>query len=436
MEKKHLQSVVAATLRRYASLCGALVLAVSGAIPAVHAQGLPAGPATVTAAESSDGEITLTWTPVPGAVGYFIGRAVQPSGFRILCQRCPAATTYVDRNITKGAKHTYTVAAIMDRGVSRRSNSNSVYPGVQEAGAGGIQDGSTGSSAGSGGSSGGSSGESSGGSASSGSSLATPRNPVASVQSNGTVTLTWSAGGTPTTAVEYQVHRAVNGGPPELAARVPGRSDRHGYSFHDREYPKPAEGGMGDEVRLAYHVEAVNSAGRSQAAVSEPVVVKKKESAGGGSAGSSGGTPGNSGSTGHSAQPPAAVCELEYRRADNGWAALGRPDGFLGAERIALSPGETKVFVTDWKYEKKPNDGTNYYGSHLRTAKNIGARPVSVLLKGAPEVHLRREGPLATADTFKKQLLQIVFKGGFKLEFGPGDAAHLRHDLMEVTCPK
>ncbi len=58
--------------------------------------------------------------------------------------------------------------------------------------------------------------------------------------------------------------------------------------------------------------------------------------------------------------------KLDYWRADNMWAAFGRPDGDLGQETISLQPGQKRVFVTDWKYEKKRNDGTNYYGSHGR----------------------------------------------------------------------
>jgi hypothetical protein len=57
-------------------------------------------------------------------------------------------------------------------------------------------------------------------------------------------------------------------------------------------------------------------------------------------------------------------CTIEYQRADNALAAPGRPDGQLGVERLTLKPGETKVFNTDWKYEKQRNDGSNYYGSH------------------------------------------------------------------------
>jgi hypothetical protein len=84
---------------------------------------------------------------------------------------------------------------------------------------------------------------------------------------------------------------------------------------------------------------------------------------------------------------PSASCKLDYRRADNMWAAFGRPDGFLGIESITLAPAEHKVFITDWKYEKQRTDGTTYYGSHLRMATNASSRPVRLqLISGAGAV--------------------------------------------------
>lgn len=64
------------------------------------------------------------------------------------------------------------------------------------------------------------------------------------------------------------------------------------------------------------------------------------------------------------------------------WAAPGRPDGALGTETLTLQPGETKVFTTDWKYEKQRNDGRNYYGSHVRTVRNAGQRPINLVFRG------------------------------------------------------
>lgn len=83
------------------------------------------------------------------------------------------------------------------------------------------------------------------------------------------------------------------------------------------------------------------------------------------------------------ASPPinADPCAVEYQRADNMWAAFGRPDGGLGAETIRVEPGQTQAFYTDWRYEKLRNDGTRYYGSHLRIATNTGSRQVVLGLR-------------------------------------------------------
>lgn len=81
---------------------------------------------------------------------------------------------------------------------------------------------------------------------------------------------------------------------------------------------------------------------------------------------------------------PENVCTLEYQRADNMWAAAGRPDGNLGVETITLASGQGKALDTDWKFEKLRNDGRNYYGSHLRVAKNAGARQLVLSLRRTP----------------------------------------------------
>lgn len=67
------------------------------------------------------------------------------------------------------------------------------------------------------------------------------------------------------------------------------------------------------------------------------------------------------------------MATLEYWRADNMWAAQGRPDGDLGKESLTIGIGQTRVFVTDWRYEKKRSDGTNDYGSHARRIRNASA---------------------------------------------------------------
>jgi hypothetical protein len=113
--------------------------------------------------------------------------------------------------------------------------------------------------------------------------------------------------------------------------------------------------------------------------------------------------------------PPRAVptpqpCVLDYQRADNMMAATGRPDGSLGTETVTVKAGETRIFTTDWKYEKQRNDGRNYYGSHLRVTFNKG-RPVRLTVRSAP---------LSPG-------LPVVLPAWKRQEF--------KADLMEVSCP-
>ncbi|HET6923569.1 MAG TPA: hypothetical protein VFI16_10525, partial [Anaeromyxobacteraceae bacterium] len=89
----------------------------------------PTPPTGLTAEAPSASEVMVTWDPVPGATAYFIGRAVSPSGFRVLCALCSAEPRYVDRNVMAGQRHRYTVAAIFPNGISTRVTSNTVTPG-------------------------------------------------------------------------------------------------------------------------------------------------------------------------------------------------------------------------------------------------------------------------------------------------------------------
>ena len=140
----------------------------------------------------------------------------------------------------------------------------------------------------------------------------------------------------------------------------------------------------------------------------------------------------------------AQSCTLEYRRADNMWASWGRADGNLGTETITLQPGQKKVFATDWAYEKQRNDGTNYYGSHLRQAFNRGAGPVYVRLRGQGNFQIRHTSPVAASSTSPAvasglagtlvKLISIA-SGDRHATLLPNDTALFRHDLMEVACP-
>ena len=143
-----------------------------------------------------------------------------------------------------------------------------------------------------------------------------------------------------------------------------------------------------------------------------------------------------------SASAQSAPCVLEYRRADNMWANWGRPDGLLGAETITLQPGQKKLFVADWSYEKQKNDGTNFYGSHLRRAVNRGSGPLQIKVRGPGSMFTFAKVAASLVSTtlqptvFGTQagaLVKLVL--GSAPIFQAGDSALFRHDLAEVACP-
>ena len=111
-----------------------------------------------------------------------------------------------------------------------------------------------------------------------------------------------------------------------------------------------------------------------------------------------------------------ADCQLDYRRADNMWAPAGQPSASLGTETIGLVAGQKKAFITDWKYEKLRNDGTRYYGSHLRIATNRSARTIRMTIRGW------------TGDVFNFSFKDIP------VALLPNTSANLRHDLVDVLC--
>ena len=118
------------------------------------------------------------------------------------------------------------------------------------------------------------------------------------------------------------------------------------------------------------------------------------------------------------------MAKLDYWRADNMWAAYGRPDGNLGMESIDLGPGQKRVFVTDWKYEKTKNDGTNYYGSHGRRLKNSSSQVIDVKVTS-------NEG---IATTLLRQLMNETPAGYLRRR--PGQEVSIKADIQEVSVPK
>jgi hypothetical protein len=116
--------------------------------------------------------------------------------------------------------------------------------------------------------------------------------------------------------------------------------------------------------------------------------------------------------------------KLDYWRADNMWAAKGRPDGNLGMESITLEQGQKRVFSTDWKYEKQRNDGTNYYGSHGRRLKNSGGQVMDVKLTSQADI--------------LPDVLRAMVAGappGY-VRLKPDQTVDIKADIQEVSCPK
>lgn len=112
-----------------------------------------------------------------------------------------------------------------------------------------------------------------------------------------------------------------------------------------------------------------------------------------------------------------ATCQLDYQRADNMWAPFGVPNGSLGTESVALTSGQKKAFLTDWKYEKMRNDGYRYYGSHLRIATNRSGQTMSVTIRGW-------EGNLLGGITLRT----------YPVTLAPNTSRQFKHDLVDVLC--
>lgn len=118
------------------------------------------------------------------------------------------------------------------------------------------------------------------------------------------------------------------------------------------------------------------------------------------------------------------TARLSYERADNMWAAAGRPDGDLSVETVTLVNGVKRVFATDWKHEKQRNDGTNYYGSHGRKLKNTGDVTIDVRLTGVRD-------PATPQHLF----LPDWVAAGEVIRLKPGVAVSMKNDIMEVFHP-
>jgi hypothetical protein len=130
--------------------------------------------------------------------------------------------------------------------------------------------------------------------------------------------------------------------------------------------------------------------------------------------------------------PPGPSCALEYRRADNPLTLIGDVTEKPGAETVSVPPGQTRDFVSDWKYASQRNDGTTYYGSHLRRARNAGPRDIVLLLRGPGDPN----------GTFSDHTLdKVYFVAGlgwiheFTYNLKPGVLFPFKSDLLGVRCP-
>lgn len=231
-----------------------------------------------------------------------------------------------------------------------------------------------------------------GGAASGG--VAAPPSITVAATGPGAVMVSWQP--SPTTGVTgYTVNRSLNGGALEELAKVAATEQSYNDGFF------PATLFASGTVRAKYGVVATAALG-FRGIVSGEVVVQPPAA-----------TPAPGGGA-------LAACRLDFQRADNMWAAFGTPTGSLGTESISLAAGQNKVFVTDWKYEKQPNDGTNFYGSHLR----IGTNSTSSTIR----LHLR---------SWTMTGLQVFARTGndtFWIRLDPNTTKRFQADLMEVFC--
>ncbi len=89
-------------------------------------------PAAVQARETGKAEVTLSWSPVPGATAYMILRTVRGTGWQMLCDICPPSGEFMDTTAVPGIEHTYMVAAIFPEGISTRTPSNTLTVGAAQ----------------------------------------------------------------------------------------------------------------------------------------------------------------------------------------------------------------------------------------------------------------------------------------------------------------
>ena len=105
-------------------------------------------------------------------------------------------------------------------------------------------------------------------------------------------------------------------------------------------------------------------------------------------------------------------CDIHYYRADNMWGSKADAYKSLGEESFRLDKNAPKDFVTDWKYEKKRNDGRTFYGSHARVLANKGNHHATF--------YINEGGPF----------------GSKEIVLPPNSSIEVRGDIISVICRK
>lgn len=398
-----------------------------------------AAPGSATATVTGAEEVTLSWDPVPGATAYMILRAVEPGGYQMLCPLCSSEPTYVDRDVTPGAAHSYAVSAFYSGGITERAQSNTVTPGdVVAAGAGepagraanmplpSVAAGQPQTPA---------SAYTPPGQPASGGTAASPaktplpytppgKEPPPTTLPTGAPTATTPAPDTlsPAAQLAAWVQQAAQGLANQfgtkLASMAPNApsSDTSGLAQMFAQAQQYARG-------IAQQFGATPMSPNMMLRPDTLYLVAQIMTTAREIAGMFGSPFAGQTQTTHAATPTyAGPCRLDYQRADNMWAAAGRPDGQLGVETITLADGQARSFVTDWKYEKQRNNGSTYYGSHLRIATNPGQRPVRLQYRNAFTMVRDLVGGIRGAN------------GDYSLSLAPGKSQQFQADLVEVSC--
>src|SRR5262249_22945392 len=87
----------------------------------------PSAPPHLAGSFVQNTNILLTWSPVPGAVGYIVRRATTPGG-PFVFQMSVTETDYLDDGLDVTATYYYQVAAMNAAGVSANATVTVIFP--------------------------------------------------------------------------------------------------------------------------------------------------------------------------------------------------------------------------------------------------------------------------------------------------------------------